>query len=188
MLKNIQKIVLAAAFAAATPVIAQEATTADPGLSTGEDLKNPAPEVRSETIGDWTVNCQILAEGENCQMTQLLLDSSETPVIEVNFFPVPASEQVFAGGSIMAPLQTLLTSQMTIAIDDALAKRYPFAFCMPAGCVARVGLTKEDVAAYKKGNEANVTIVPAGAPDKQVRLKMSLTGFTKAFDTMSGKK
>lgn len=192
MLKNINKFVLAAALAAASPLAAQDTAPATPGLSTGEDLnaapEQPAePEVRTEKIGDWTVSCQDQEAGERCQMTQVLLDQSNTPVVEVNLFSVPEGGEVKAGGSIMAPLETLLTAQMTIAVDDSSSKRYPFAYCIPQGCIARVGLTAEDVANYKAGAKAFVSIVPAIAADQTVKLEMSLSGFTKAFDTINGK-
>lgn len=194
MLKNINSFVLAATLVAASPLAAQDTAPATPELSTGEDVsaapapsETPAaPEVRTEKIGDWTLNCQALEAGERCQITQVLLDQSETPVVEVNFFPVTDSNGVQAGGSIMAPLETLLTAQMTISVDESSSKRYPFAYCVQQGCIARVGLTPEDVASYKAGVKAFVSIVPAIAADQVVKLEMSLTGFTKAYEAMGG--
>ncbi len=168
---------------------AQDAEPAvDPTLSTGEDLKAPAaePEVRTEVFGDWTVNCQDVDGTENCQMYQLL-KNGEFPIVEVNLFNVDNGSQVFAGGSIVVPLDTLLTAQLTIAVDDDLAKRYPYAFCTQTGCVSRVGLTEADITAYKKGNAATVSIVPVAAPDQKVEVAMSLKGFTKAFDALKAK-
>ncbi len=196
MLKNINTFVLAATLAAATPLAAQDAAQeeapATPELSTGQEVETapaapeqPAqPEVRTEKIGDWTLNCQALETGERCQITQVLLDQSGTPVVEVNFFPVPEGGEVQLGGSIMAPLETLLTAQMTISVDDSAGKRYPFAYCVQQGCITRVGLTGQDVANYKAGAKAYITIVPAIAADQQVKLEMSLTGFTKASEAM----
>lgn len=198
MLKTIQTFAIVAAFAAPTFVLAQDqapatdeqapATTeeqttseAPSDLATGQPVE---PQVTSEAFGDWTVNCQQLGEQERCQMYQLLRDSQNNPVVEVNLFKVEGQPQVFAGGTVIAPLETLLTPQLTISIDGALGKRYPFAFCMQNGCVSRIGLTEDDVNSYKRGNEASVTIVPVQAPDQTVTVKMSLTGFTAAFDRL----
>ncbi|MFY0595779.1 MAG: invasion associated locus B family protein [Cognatishimia sp.] len=186
MLGPIKKLALAAVFTVPTVAFAQDTATdtteAPSDLATGQPV---APEVVSETFGDWTVNCQQLPEGERCQMQQLLLNSQETPAVEVNLFPVTGQSQVFAGGTIIAPLGTLLPAQLTISIDGALGKAYPFAFCLPDGCVSRVGLTKEDVTGLKKGAEAEVTLAHMSAPGQPINIKMSLSGFTKAFERMS---
>lgn len=181
MLDTFKKIAWAAALMLPTTALAQDQAPATSDLATGQPV---APEITSETFGDWTVNCQQLDAGERCQMFQLLRDAQNNPVVEVNLFRVKDQPQVFAGGSIVAPLETLLTPQLTISVDDGLGKRYPFAFCAPNGCVSRVGLTEADVNEYKRGAKATVTIVPAAAPDKTVALNMSLTGFTAAFDRL----
>jgi invasion protein IalB len=74
---------------------------------------------------------------------------------------------------------------LTVAVDGGKARRYPYAFCNPVGCYVRLGLTADDVAAFKRGKEAIITIVPALAPDQQVKLTLSLDGFTASFDKSS---
>ena len=181
MLDTLKKLLCATALILPAATFAQDDAPATTDLSTGEPV---VPEVISETFGDWTVNCQELDGIERCQMNQLLRDQEGNPVIEVNLFRVADQPQVFAGGSVVAPLETLLTQQLTISIDGAQGKRYPFAFCVTSGCVSRVGLTEEDVNTYKRGASATLSIVPALAPDQIVALNMSLTGFTAAFDRL----
>ncbi|UZD92105.1 invasion associated locus B family protein [Cognatishimia activa] len=189
MLDTLKTFALAAAIAVPTATFAQDeapATQAEApapatDLATGQPV---VPEVKSETFGDWKVNCQELDGQERCEMTQLLLNDDGSPAIEVSLFRVSNQSQVFAGGTIVAPLGTLLTSQLTISIDGALGKRYPFAFCLPDGCVARVGLTEEDVNGYKKGGKAAVALASVRAPDQVFNFDMSLTGFTAAFDRL----
>ena len=79
------------------------------------------------------------------------------------------------------PLDTLLTAQLTLTVDGANGRRYPFTVCSPTGCQARVGLTKEDVSLLKKGAKATLTIVPYAAPDVKVPVTVSLAGFTAAY-------
>jgi invasion protein IalB len=100
-------------------------------------------------------------------------------------FRLPEGGQAVAGATIIVPLETSLTAQLTISIDGDKARRYPFAFCNPVGCYVRLGLTAADVASFKRGNEAVITIVPALAPDQQVALPLSLKGFTASFDAVS---
>jgi invasion protein IalB len=191
----------------ATPVFAQETATdeatteteADPadGLSLGtpldsaeaptaDDLAVGQPYVRGES-GDWAFRCLKAEEGsvDPCQLYQLLADSSGNSVAEVSIFPLSGSGRAAAGATIVAPLETLLTQQLTLSVDGGAARRYPFTFCNTAGCVSRVGFTDEEVAQFKRGNTATITMVPAAAPDEQVELTVSLSGFTAGFDELA---
>ena len=86
---------------------------------------------------------------------------------------------------VVVPLETALPQQITLSVDGGKARRYPYSFCSQVGCYARVGFTSEDIASFKLGNAATVTIVPALAPDQKVELVLSLTGFTAAYDNAS---
>ncbi|MCR9109274.1 invasion associated locus B family protein [Marivita sp. XM-24bin2] len=138
------------------------------------------------THGDWAVQCLRVQEGpEPCQMYQLLRDENGGSVAEVSIFRLNNGGQVAAGGTFVVPLETLLTEKLNVRVDSGQAKRYDFSFCTQVGCYARVGFTAEDVAAFRRGNVANVTIVPALAPDQRVVVSMSLTGFTAAYDEIT---
>lgn len=186
MLNTLKTLALAALVAAPSAALAQEQTQEEtPAPATDLVQGQPVePEITSETFGDWTVNCQQLEAQERCEMTQLLLNADDTPAIEVSLFRVQDQPQVYAGGTVVAPLGTLLSSQLTISIDGGLGKRYPFAFCLPDGCISRVGLTEEDVAAYKKGGKATISLGSFQAPNQVFTFDMSLTGFTAAFDRL----
>ena len=136
-----------------------------------------------EAFGDWSLRCLKAETGEDpCQLYQLLKDADGNAVAEISMFPLPEGGQAAAGATIVAPLETLLTEQITISVDGTGARRYPFTFCNQAGCVARVGFTAEEVAQFKAGAEASMRIVPAAAPDQEVVLKISLVGFTAGYD------
>ena len=194
------KIVLPAlALALAGPVAAQtaEPPAADAGpsvpsaagdLALGEPVAGEAgigePYVGAE-FTDWILRC-IRTEGGNdpCQLYQLLSDQQGNSVAEISVFPLPAGQQAEAGVTIITPLETLLTEQVTMRIDEAQAKRYPFTFCAAVGCVARIGLVPDEVNAFRRGNTAQVRIVPAAAPDQEVILTVSLAGFTAGFQAL----
>jgi invasion protein IalB len=99
-------------------------------------------------------------------------------------FPLPEGQEALAGATIVTPLETLLTQQLTISIDDGLSKRYPFTWCGILGCVARVGFTADEVAMLRNGSVAHVVIVPMAAPDQQVIANVSLAGFTAAYEAV----
>ena len=112
-------------------------------------------------------------------------DGQGAPVAEFSLFRLPAGGKATAGATVVVPLETALPSQLTLTVDGGKARRYPFAFCNPVGCYVRMGLTEADVAAFKRGKEAVITIVPALAPDQKVELSLSLDGFTASFDKSS---
>ena len=166
-----------------TPLYAQ-GTTLDLGQPVGE-----GPQVgerySKEKFGDWDLAC-IKTNGDQdpCSMLQILTDSNGNPTAEVSMFRLEGGDQAIAGGTIVVPLETLLTAQLTIAVDDQNGKRYNYTFCNPLGCVAQIGFTQDDIDAFRAGSVATVTIVPAPAPDQQVTLEMSLIGFTAAFEAV----
>jgi invasion protein IalB len=168
----------------------ETASDVESQLSLGEDA-NAVPVVgqpyTKEIIGDWEMRCIKAEEGEDdpCQMYQLLDDGEGTPVAEFSLFRLPDGGKAKAGATVVVPLETALPQQLTITVDGGGARRYPYAFCNPVGCYARIGLTADDLSRFKRGNAALLTIVPALAPDQKVELSLSLTGFTAAFEQVS---
>ncbi|WP_226782290.1 invasion associated locus B family protein [Oceaniglobus trochenteri] len=163
----------------------------DNGLALGEEVgANGEGGVGSTYIsaehGDWEVRCVRAAEGDDpCQLYQLLSDDQGNAVAEISIFGLPKGQQAAAGATVITPLETLLTAQMTLAVDGGKAKRYPYTFCAANGCFARIGFTSADVAGFKAGAAATLTIVPAAAPDEKVALKVSLSGFTAGYDAVN---
>ena len=163
-----------------------DAPTAE-GLSTGEVVDDGIGSTYIESNhGDWEVRCVRTEDGSDpCQLYQLLNDEQGNSVAEISLFALPEGQQAAAGATIVTPLETLLTQAITLQIDSGQAKRYPFTWCSPIGCVARVGFTDAEIAQMKAGNQARMVIVPVAAPDQQVVLTVSLTGFTAGFDAVS---
>ncbi|WP_299280777.1 invasion associated locus B family protein [uncultured Tateyamaria sp.] len=154
-------------------------------LSLGEDASGPqvGQNYVAEKNGDWELRCIKTEDGEDpCQMYQLMQDDEGTPVAEISIFRLPDGGRAVAGATIIVPLETSLPQQLTIQVDGGQARRYPYAFCNPIGCYSRVGMVAEEVAAFRNGNAATVTLVPAQAPDQKVELTLSLTGFTASYN------
>lgn len=186
----IRQFTIAAAllsFAMSAPLAAQAQMATQPGgdLAIGEDV--PAvtplqPDVRVEKVGDWDVQCSDANGITSCQIYQLLNDTVGNPISEVVLFPLFNQLPAVAGATVLVPLETLLTAQLTVSIDGQAAKRYPFSFCNTVGCYARLGLTQEDLDTYRKGDTAVFSIIPALAPDQVVTITVSLGGFNAAFE------
>lgn len=155
-------------------------------LSLGDATPRVGDTYIKEELGDWDLRC-IKTDGDTdpCQMYQLLNDQQGSPISEFTLFKLPEGGQAKAGATVVVPLETSLSNQLTIKIDDGVAKRYPFAFCNQVGCYARIGLTEEDVNKFKQGSKAVLTIVPIVAPDQTVTVDLSLSGFTASYDVVS---
>jgi invasion protein IalB len=166
------------------PLAAQDgdATAFSPdALSLGEpadEAEFGMPYVAGEFV-DWQMRCIRTPDGDDpCQLYQLLRDDEGNSVAEISVFGLPAGQAAAAGATIITPLETLLTAQLTMVIDNGTPRRYPFTWCAAIGCVARIGLTGEEITAMQRGVRARVTIVPVAAPDQPVSLNVSLRGFT----------
>lgn len=159
-------------------------------LSMGETVEpdtGPGTTYVSGNYGDWEMRCVRAPEGQRdrCELYQLLQDGDGNSVAEITIFGLPEGQQAAAGATIVTPLMTLLTQQVTLKIDDGTAKRYPFTWCGQIGCYARIGFTAAEVAAFKRGQAAQITIVPVAAPDTTVDLTVSLAGFTAGYDAVN---
>lgn len=167
---------------------AEEAAETAPELPVGtpaETDPKPGETYVRDSFKDWQVRCVRFEDRPDpCQLYQLLNDAEGNSVAEINVFPVRDGGQVVAGATVVTPLETLLTAQLRLAVDGGQAKVYPYSFCSQVGCFARLGLTAEDVAHFKRGAKATITIVPAAAPDKTVSLDVSLAGFTAGFTAL----
>ena len=161
----------------------------DSNLSMGTDAAK-ADGVGSNYVAakfeQWEQRCVKTADGADpCQLDQLLKDAQGNSVAEYSMFPLHDSGQAVAGATIVVPLETLLTDNLTLTIDTGKAKIYPFSFCTKVGCVARVGFTADELAQFKKGANAVLTIVPVVAPKEKVTLTLSLIGFTTGFEAVA---
>ena len=210
MTKFLTALPLCAALAAFSPTLSlAQSTTTDGAITVTQEENATAPKTEDllslgevaeeavvvgkpytrEVIGSWEMRCIKGEEGsteeEPCQIYQLMNDGQGVPVAEISLFRLPSGGKAIAGATIIVPLETALQNQINLSIDGGKARRYPYAFCNPIGCYVRLGLTADDVAAFKRGNEAVMTIVPALAPDQKVELKLSLTGFTASYDKVS---
>ena len=171
--------------APAAPAPAQQAAPGGQLVTGAENAGVNQPYVAA-THADWQMRCVKTEEGKDpCQLYQLLKDEQGNNVAEFSLFALPPGQQAAAGATIITPLETLLTQQVSFQIDSAPAKHYPFGWCAPVGCIARVGFTSAEVDALKRGNAATMTIVPVAAPDHKVNLKVSLKGFTAGYDAVT---
>ncbi len=169
---------------------AGDQTNNDPlPLNMGEEVADehgPGTTYVLNRFDAWELRCVRVEEGqkEPCHLFQLMKDAKGVPIAEMNIIALPAGQQAAAGATIVTPLETLLTKQLTLEIDGGAKKRYPFTWCGAVGCYSRVGFTNGDVAAFKRGANATLTIVPVFAPDETISVSLSLAGFTAGYKAL----
>ncbi len=199
----------AIALAASSAVYAQDTAGETPKATTEDTAQKPAPVTDEqfpvadenqepqpgqlyarETHGDWQVHCvkapTDAPEGtkESCGLYQLLKDDQGIDVAEINMRRLPKGGKAAAGVDFASPLGSLLTAQVVMRVDSGKAKRYPYNWCERLGCFARFGLTHAEIKNMKKGVKATITIAAISDPKKPINLKMSLKGFTAAWNAL----
>lgn len=168
--------------AEAVPAPGGDISLGEPAAAATGEPEVGQPYIREE-FGAWGLRCLRTEDGDDpCQLYQLLLDAEGNAVAEISLFPLPEGREAVAGATIVAPLETLLTENLTLSVDGADQRQYPFNFCNRAGCVARVGFTAAEVDQFRAGSTAQLSIVPAAAPDQRVTLDVSLSGFTAGYE------
>jgi invasion protein IalB len=189
-----QEAVVPADSPAADSAATQEtAPAAADSLSLGREVDPTAPDAAasdqgigstyiSAEHGDWQQRCVRTEDGADpCQLYQLLRDSANNAVAEISIFGLPAGQEAVAGATIVVPLETLLTEEMTMVVDGAKPRKYPFSWCSSIGCIARIGFTEAEVNSFRKGNKADISIIPVVAPTEKVTVNVSLNGFTAGY-------
>jgi invasion protein IalB len=147
----------------------------------------PEPQIGQPYLGsnekDWDVICiKSDQETDPCEIRQLVLDQNKDPMIEITLERISGQQGAVAGATVIVPLETILTVPLTLAIDGAKGKQYPYTFCNSVGCIARIGLTQSDVNAMKRGKMAELSLSHLTVSDRLVTIPVSLSGFTAAYD------
>lgn len=140
--------------------------------------------------GDWQVRCA--PDTDACVMAQVGKGPQGNDLIEMrirkldgvtgqNGDPVPAAIQ------ILAPLGVALKAGVRVQIDSAEVRGAAFEVCAQGGCIVREPMGDKFVSEMKAGASATVTLT-ALPPDGQVQelaSRISLRGFTAAFNALS---
>lgn len=171
----------AASNAQAAAQDAATAATAAPAVVPADGEPQPGQYYVKQSFDDWTLRC-IKTQDNNdpCELYQLLKDGSGTSVAEFTLVPVRGGGEVVGGATVVTPLETDLLRGLGFQVDRAEPRAYPFAVCMPVGCVARLGLAQAEIDSMKRGNTATVSVLPFGQNPETgvVPLTVSLKGFT----------
>lgn len=191
----IKSLPLALMIALGGPALAQDASgdTGSEAPSAADTLplgarveQQPGEPYEKEVFTDWRVVCAKDNEGnETCNMQQLARDAQGNPVAQMSLVPLPAEAAPRAAAvEVITPLETLLSGDIRIQVDDGEERLFRFTFCNGEACFSRFAFTNAEVDAFKQGGEAAIKIVPLVAPDQLATVTLSLSGFTAAFESL----
>lgn len=173
--KNAQKtafglITLCMLVSSFTHLQAQEAPKVPPKMANGANAV-------SETYEDWVLNCQGIAKGTECAMSQVLSQQNGQRVLTFSISPVPIDG--VQRGSFIMPFGLDLKSGVTIALDDK-APSTPFAFstCIPAGCIVPLSWSVEQYNALRAAN--GLKVAAKSIAGEAFELTVSLKGLSAA--------
>ena len=170
---SIPASVLAALVIAAglsTPLMAQEAAT--PSLLPG------GASSLTETHGDWTISCQVVAPDEAservCVMGQRQTNAQGQQVLAIELLPSPDGLE----GALVLPFGLAVIQPVTLTIDEGEPITASFSTCIPAGCVVPIEAGSDTLAAMRAGSV--MTVAAFTAEGQTLELPVSLTGLAAA--------
>ena len=129
----------------------------------------------------WQVRCQDFEEGvRHCEIFQRLV-VQETGMVVADFAIGYPQDSDVARGVIILPLGMILLQEHrpSLQIDEETPFSFGPRFCAPLGCYSYLSLNDFVINALKKGN--NITLTYHDLSGRDVKIKMSLQGFTKAI-------
>jgi invasion protein IalB len=128
------------------------------------------------THQDWQVLCEDTPTGENCFISQAIIDEDGEPVMQVSLGRLER-ENVMV---IYLPLGLDLRPGILFQVDDKVAREFPFQTCLPNGCRVVAPVDEEMLAAMRAGSAFVVGIKTLGS-DRVGVIEGSLLGFTAGF-------
>lgn len=164
-----------------TAAESQPSSALDP---TSSSLAPAGGELQRVTHGAWEVAC---ASNGQCAMAQIGTDAEGTPVLEMVIRKLPeplavGDQTAVAVLDVVTPLGVVLTDGLGMTIDGGRTESAPFQICTEQGCLVREPIDSDLVARLKRG--ANAVIAMVAANQGLVESSLSLSGFTRAYDSI----
>ncbi|MEO9615012.1 MAG: invasion associated locus B family protein [Nitratireductor sp.] len=127
----------------------------------------------------WFKACSKQEDVDICNVQNIVLADSGQLITGVSLIEIKGkvNRKVF---QVTVPTGRLMAPGVGLQVDGGKAQKVNYAVCLPDRCVAEVPLTDSIIASFKKGGELTLTSV--NFQNKPNPIKVSLQGFTDAFD------
>lgn len=132
-----------------------------------------------QAIAGWFKECSKQADNDVCIVQNIVTAPSGQLVTAVGLVQVSGkiNQRLL---QVTVPTARFIQPGISLQVDGGKQTKVPYAICLPDKCIAQVPLTDDIVASFKAGGEAVFTSVNAQRAANPIRI--SLTGFTQAFD------
>lgn len=160
-----------------------------PAALAQEGAGGEAANTSEETYKNWRVRCEEPQDGgqRRCFMFQNLV-MKETQRQLLNFaIAFPSDEADEPTAVVMVPLGVSLPAGLGLQItEDQEPAKVAYQHCIAIGCRAVMPLNDQQIADMKAGTEAQVLF--ADGTGRAVKVPLSLSGFTAAFEDLVAKR
>lgn len=127
----------------------------------------------------WFKVCAKQADNDVCNVQYRVVASNGQIITSVNLFTVKGklNRKIF---QVTVPTNRLIPAGVAVKIDDKKENRIPYSNCFRDRCTAEVKMDDNLIKLLKSGGEVVLTSI--NFQNKPTPIKISLNGFTAAFD------
>lgn len=163
---------------ATTSLVAAAAFAASVGIGMAQD--KPAADAEAGAQATWIKVCgeDPKSKQEVCVVAQEIRAETGQFLSSVAIREIKGDKQKVL--SVFVPTIMLLQPGLRVQVDEGKQMPGKYAICFPDRCYAEIPIGDDFIADMKKGNELTVTTLNQQA--RGVSFKLTLSGFTKAFD------
>jgi len=139
----------------------------------------PAPAAAQQIPEGWFKACSKQEDVDICNVQNIATAASGQLITGISLIELKGkvNRKVF---QVTVPSGRLVPPGIGLQIDGGKAQKLDYVICFPDRCVAEAPLTDQLIASFKKGQELTLTSV--NFQNQQNPVKVSLQGFTGAFD------
>ncbi len=127
----------------------------------------------------WFKVCTQQGENNICNVQFQITADTRQLITAVNLLSVTGkvNRKIF---QIAVPSGRFIPAGISVSIDGGKANKLPYSICLPSRCLAEVPLSDGLLKALKRGGE--LTLTSTNFQNKKSPIKVTLNGFTAAFD------
>ncbi len=138
------------------------------------------PDSRSETYGQWTVQCETTETAQQCWMAQQVRDDNGNRLVQLEVGILGDQPRMV----LIAPFGLLLAEGAGLVIDGTPLQTLSVRTCLPAGCLFNAEPDAAFLGAFREGETLTIRLV-AVEGSTPFNVELGLAGFAGAYDRLS---
>ena len=152
------------------------------GVSAVNSQSQPDAKITSESYKDWTYNCLMSSDEEQCEIVAKIASSDGGTFAQLSFqINKDGLDPLF---QIAVPTLIDLKKPVDLKVDSSPLVELGYSFCNPQACFVAERASIELINALKVGNELVMEL--RSVVNGDITAKVSLLGFSDAFARLEG--